>query len=68
MTANPLEKTEECNGRWKFDLLELAGSHYAAVCTEDDQADEGAFSVDTEGSIGFSGLFITSFSFLQELL
>ncbi|KAJ4893364.1 4'-phosphopantetheinyl transferase superfamily [Raphanus sativus] len=42
VTANPLEKTEECNGRWKFDLLELAGSHYAAVCTEDDQADEGA--------------------------
>ncbi|KAJ0263808.1 4'-phosphopantetheinyl transferase superfamily [Hirschfeldia incana] len=31
-----------CNGGWKFALLELADSHYAAVCTEDDQADEGA--------------------------
>ncbi|KAL0743923.1 hypothetical protein Bca4012_085436 [Brassica carinata] len=42
ITANPLEETKKCNGGWKFALLELADSHYAAVCTEDDQADEGA--------------------------
>ncbi|KAF8088849.1 hypothetical protein N665_0528s0007 [Sinapis alba] len=42
MTANPLEETEKCNERWKFALLELADSHFAAVCIEDDQANEGA--------------------------
>ncbi|XP_023637795.1 uncharacterized protein LOC17884708 isoform X2 [Capsella rubella] len=36
------EKTEECNRDWKFGLLELAGSHYAAICTENDQANGGA--------------------------
>ncbi|CAH8339423.1 unnamed protein product [Eruca vesicaria subsp. sativa] len=42
MTASPLEETKKCNGGWKFALLELANSHYAAVCIEDDEADEGA--------------------------
>ncbi|KAF3607852.1 hypothetical protein DY000_02050914, partial [Brassica cretica] len=42
VTAHPLEETKKCNGGWKFALLELADSHYAAVCTEDDQANEGA--------------------------
>ncbi|CAH2054050.1 unnamed protein product [Thlaspi arvense] len=41
-TATPLGKTRKCDGGWKFALLELAGSHYAAVCTEDDQASEGS--------------------------
>ncbi|CAH8266548.1 unnamed protein product [Arabidopsis lyrata] len=36
------EKTKKCNGEWKFGLLELADSHYAAICIEDDQASGGA--------------------------
>ncbi|CAD5317960.1 unnamed protein product [Arabidopsis thaliana] len=36
------EKTKKCNGEWKFALLELADSHYAAICIEDDQASGGA--------------------------
>ncbi|XP_022575520.2 4'-phosphopantetheinyl transferase gsp-like isoform X1 [Brassica napus] len=42
VTADPLEETKKCNGEWKFAPLELADSHYAAVCIEDDQANEGA--------------------------
>lgn len=45
MTADPPEETKKCNGGWKFALFDLADSHYAAVCTEDDQANEGAISV-----------------------
>lgn len=45
MTSDPLEETNKCNGGWKFALFDLADSHYAAVCTEDDQANEGAISV-----------------------
>lgn len=55
MIVNSLEKTKKCNGEWKFALLELADSHYAAICIEDDQASGGAVSVDialdTEESI-----------------
>ncbi|KAG7558539.1 4'-phosphopantetheinyl transferase domain superfamily [Arabidopsis thaliana x Arabidopsis arenosa] len=36
------EKTKKCNGEWKFGLLELADSHYTAICVEDDQASGGA--------------------------
>ncbi|XP_010425048.1 PREDICTED: uncharacterized protein LOC104710185 isoform X2 [Camelina sativa] len=35
------EETKKCNRDWKFGLLELADSHYAAICIEDDQASEG---------------------------
>ncbi|ESQ27089.1 hypothetical protein EUTSA_v10018973mg [Eutrema salsugineum] len=42
LCANSVEDTSKCNGDWKFALLELAGSHYAAVCTEYDQASGGA--------------------------
>ncbi|CAF1935403.1 unnamed protein product [Brassica oleracea var. botrytis] len=42
VTADPPEETKKCNGGWKFALFDLADSHYAAVCTEDDQANEGA--------------------------
>ncbi|CAH8339308.1 unnamed protein product [Eruca vesicaria subsp. sativa] len=41
LTANPMEETEKYNGGWKFTLLELADSHYAAVCIEDDEVNEG---------------------------
>ncbi|XP_010486804.1 PREDICTED: uncharacterized protein LOC104764898 isoform X3 [Camelina sativa] len=53
MTVSSLEKTEKCYGEWRFALLELADSHYAAICTEDDQASGGAISIDiyTEESI-----------------
>lgn len=55
MTVNSLEETKNCDGGWKFALLELASSHYAAICIEDDQANGGAISVDiafdTEESI-----------------
>ncbi|VVA97239.1 unnamed protein product [Arabis nemorensis] len=40
MAVNSLEETKKCNGEWKFALLELADSHYAAICIEDDQASE----------------------------
>lgn len=46
MTVDSLEKTKKWSGEWKFALLELANSHYAAICTEDDQASGGAISVD----------------------
>ncbi|CAE5966881.1 unnamed protein product [Arabidopsis arenosa] len=42
MTASSLEKTNKCDREWKFALLELADSHYAAICIEDDQASGGA--------------------------
>ncbi|CAN8259745.1 unnamed protein product [Cochlearia groenlandica] len=37
-----LKETKKRNGEWKFALLELAGSHYAAICIKDDQASQGA--------------------------
>jgi len=46
MSVNSQEKTKKCNGEWKLALLELADSHYAAVCTEDDEASGGEVSVD----------------------
>lgn len=46
MAVNSLEETKKCNGEWKFAVLELADSHYAAICIEDDQASGGAISVD----------------------
>ncbi|KAL9298640.1 hypothetical protein AtNW77_Chr2g0222791 [Arabidopsis thaliana] len=42
MSVDSQEKTKKCNGEWKFALLELADSHYAAICIEDDQASGGA--------------------------
>ncbi|KAL1225655.1 Phosphopantetheinyl transferase [Cardamine amara subsp. amara] len=44
MSVNSLEKTKKClcNEEWKFALLELADSHYAAICIEDDQDSGGA--------------------------
>ncbi|KAL1204681.1 Phosphopantetheinyl transferase [Cardamine amara subsp. amara] len=42
IAANSLERTKKCNREWKFSLLELADSHYAAICSEDDQASGGA--------------------------
>ncbi|XP_023641196.1 uncharacterized protein LOC17892367 isoform X2 [Capsella rubella] len=42
VTVSSLEKTKQSCGEWKFALLELADSHYAAICTEDDQASGGA--------------------------
>jgi 4'-phosphopantetheinyl transferase len=46
MSVDSQEKTKKCNGEWKFALLELADSHYAAICIEDDQASGGAVTVD----------------------
>ncbi|XP_023641195.1 uncharacterized protein LOC17892367 isoform X1 [Capsella rubella] len=46
VTVSSLEKTKQSCGEWKFALLELADSHYAAICTEDDQASGGAISID----------------------
>ncbi|VVB08057.1 unnamed protein product [Arabis nemorensis] len=40
--VNSLEETKKCNGEWKFAVLELADSHYAAICIEDDLASGGA--------------------------
>ncbi|KAL9828354.1 putative holo-[acyl-carrier-protein] synthase [Arabidopsis thaliana] len=42
MTASSLEETNKCDGEWKFSLLELDDSHYAAICIEDDEASGGA--------------------------
>lgn len=36
-----LEDPTNCDDDWKFSLLELAGSHYAAICTKRDRAVKG---------------------------
>ncbi|CAA7054131.1 unnamed protein product [Microthlaspi erraticum] len=41
-TTDSLEKTKTYNREWKFALLDLTDSHYAAICIENDQATGGA--------------------------
>ena len=39
ITVEPSDDPRNLSGNWQFVLLELAGSHYAAICTEQDSVD-----------------------------
>ncbi|KAJ8534045.1 hypothetical protein K7X08_007369 [Anisodus acutangulus] len=41
LSRNSMDDPNDLTSNWQFVLLELAGSHYAAICTEKDVADEG---------------------------
>lgn len=40
-----LEDPTNCDDDWKFALWELAGSHYAAICTKRDRAVKGEIKI-----------------------
>ncbi|KAJ4831003.1 hypothetical protein Tsubulata_033193 [Turnera subulata] len=40
-----LDDPENCTTHWRFALLELAGSHYTAICIEKDKASEVGMSI-----------------------
>ncbi|WVY96713.1 hypothetical protein V8G54_028864 [Vigna mungo] len=45
ITVETSDELKNSSSNWKFGLLELAGSHYAAVCIEQDSIDAGNESI-----------------------
>ncbi|KAE9605351.1 putative holo-[acyl-carrier-protein] synthase [Lupinus albus] len=45
ITVEPSDDQKNLRGNWQFALLELAGSHYAAVCIEQDNINGGKGSI-----------------------
>ncbi|KAL2531568.1 4'-phosphopantetheinyl transferase superfamily [Abeliophyllum distichum] len=45
IVVDSFDEPIELTSNWQFELLELAGSHYAAICTENNFASEGKRTV-----------------------
>ncbi|KAH1227962.1 hypothetical protein GmHk_10G028067 [Glycine max] len=45
VTVEPSDDVKNPSSNWQFVVLELAGSHYAAVCIEQDGTDAGNGSI-----------------------
>ena len=42
ITVEPSDDPKNLSGNWQLVLLELAGSHYAAICIEQDNSNKGS--------------------------